>query len=139
MMEFTTPPSYATTVVNVGGVTSSSDILFAGASNTATHTEIKGDEEVDWPEPAACKYIWRGKTADGKDAEAELDGPIGTRLARVDVMGELPGFVKQLASAAAGTRPYIYQYAPKMKLRVKIGDEIKEEEGRAFIEAVFIS
>jgi hypothetical protein len=139
MMEFTTPPSYATTVVNVGGVTSTSDIIFAGASNTATHTEIKGDDEVNWPEPSACKYVWRGKTGDGKEAEAELDGPIGPRLARVDVMGELPGFVKQLASAAAGTRPYIYQYAPKMKLKLTVGDNTEEIEGRAFIEAVFIS
>jgi hypothetical protein len=109
MMEFTTPPSYDSTVVNVGGIASGNDIIFAGADSTAEHSEIKGDDEVNWPEPAATRYIWRGKTADGKDAIATLEGPLGERLDRVDVMGELPGFVKQLASAAVGTRPFIYQ------------------------------
>jgi Svf1-like C-terminal lipocalin-like domain len=109
MMEFTTPPSYASTVVNVGGIASGNDIIFAGTDTTAEHSEVKGDDEVDWPEPSAVKYVWRGKTTDGKDAVATLEGPLGKRLDRVDVMGELPGFVKQLASAAVGTRPYIYQ------------------------------
>jgi len=139
MMEFTTPPSYASTTVNVGTVTDTAGILLAGANNSATHTEIKGDEEVNWPEPSACKYVWRGKTAQGDAVEAEIDGPIGPRLDRVDVMGELPGFVKQLASAAAGTRPYIYQYAPRVTLKIKQGDKVEEVEGVAFIEATFIS
>jgi hypothetical protein len=139
MMEFTTPPSYDNTVVNVGGITSDSEILFAGGESTCTHTEIKGDEEVNWPEPAAAKYVWHGKTADGKDAKAELDAPLGPRISRVDIMGAIPQFVKNLASAAAGTRPYIYVFAPKLKIKVTIGDEVKEEEGIAFIEATFVS
>jgi len=139
MMEFTTPPSYASTVVNVGGIVDSSDILVAGTTNTATHTTIKGDPEVNWPEPSAARYVWKGRTKDGKEVEGEIEGELGTRLDRVDVMGELPGFIKSLASTASGTRPYIYQYAPKMKLKVKTGDEVVEEEGLAFIEATFIS
>lgn len=31
------------------------------------------------------------------------------------------------------------QYAPKMTIKVNIGGEIKEEEGRLFSEATFIS
>jgi hypothetical protein len=139
MMEFTTPPAYANTVVNVSGVTSDSEIIFGGGEGTATHTVIKGDTEVDWPEPSAAKYTWKGKTADGKECTAELEGSLGDRVTRIDVMGEIPAFVKQLASAAAGTRPYIYVFAPKLTLKVKVGDEIKEEEGVAFIEATFIS
>jgi Svf1-like C-terminal lipocalin-like domain len=119
-MEFTTPPSYATTVVDVGSITnaSSGEILFAGADCTAEHTEVKGDAEVDWPEPAATKYVWRGKTPDGKDAVATLEGPLGDRLDRVDIMGELPGFIKQLASTASGTRPYIYQASQMLRMLV---------------------
>jgi hypothetical protein len=109
MMEFTTPPSYATTKVNVGAIASADEILFAGADNVAEHTESRQDDEVDWPEPTVVRYFWRGTSSDGKPAEAELAGPLGDRLDRVDIMGELPGFIKQLASAAAGTRPYIYQ------------------------------
>jgi Svf1-like C-terminal lipocalin-like domain len=144
MMEFTTPPSYANTVVNVGAITTvsgtSAEILMAGATNTATHTATTLDEDVDWPEPTAVKYEWNGKTADGKAVTAVLEGELGVRLDRVDVMGELPGFVKALASQASGTRPYIYQYAAKLPLVVKVeGEEERKEEGLLFAEATFIS
>jgi hypothetical protein len=139
MMEFTTPPSYGSTVVNVSGIATPTAILTASGDGTATHTVIKGDEEVNWPEPGSVKYEFRGKTVDGKDVVGVLEGPLGDRLKRVDVLGEVPAFIKSLASAAVGTRPYIYQYATKMKIKVKTGDEEKEEEGLLFAEASFIS
>jgi hypothetical protein len=144
MMEYTTPPSYANTLVNVGAITSATPspatILIAGANNTATHVETETDKDVDWPEPTKVKYVWNGTTAEGKAVTATLEGDLGARLDRVDVMGELPGFVKSIASQASGTRPYIYQYAAKMPLVVKVeGEEEKTEEGLVFAEATFIS
>ncbi|KAF2672467.1 survival factor 1 [Microthyrium microscopicum] len=139
LMQFTTPPAYASTVVNVGGIVKDDKLLFASADSTAEHTKIKGDAEVNWPEPGEVKYTWKGVTDDGKEASAEIEGPLNDRLDRVDVMGELPGFIKSLATAAAGTRPYIYQYGAKMKLKLKIGEEEIEEEGQVFAEATFIS
>lgn len=141
MMEFTTPPSYGESVVNVGGIAIDGEILFAGASpNTkAEHTEIKGDPDNSWPEPGTVAFTWNGKTKDGKDAHAELRGVLEKRTDRVDVMGELPKFVKQIVAGAAGTKPYIYQWDQKMILKVTIDGETKEEEGRLFMEATFIS
>ena len=108
-MEYTTPPSYGSTVVNVGGITKDGEIICAGSSNSAMHTEVKGDPENDWPEPSAVKFNWTGKTKDGKDVTAEVSGSLGERLDRVDIMAEVPGFVKNIIAAAAGTKPYIYQ------------------------------
>jgi len=156
MMEYTTPPSYGSTVVNVGGVVTDDKILFAGASNSAEHTTVKGDPENDWPEPSAASYQWRGKTADGKDAEATLGGELGPRLDRVDIMAEVPKFVKQIVAGAAGTKPYIYQvcirtplsiqsyanrrqFNPRLTLHLRIGEEETQEEGLVFTEATFIS
>lgn len=104
-MEYTTPPSYGSTVVNVGGIVVDGRIICAGASNSAAHSEIKGDPENDWPEPGAVDFTW----TNGKDVEAELKGSLGERLDRVDVMAEVPKFVKQIVAGAAGTKPYIYQ------------------------------
>ena len=139
-MEYTTPPSYGETVVGVGCVAKEGRILFAGASpdTKAEHTEVKGDPDNDWPEPGAVKFTWAGKSSDGKEAKATLEGPI-KRTDRVDVMGEVPKFVKQIVAGAAGTKPYIYQYVPKLKLKVDIGGEVIEEEGQLFMEATFIS
>lgn len=141
MMEFTTPPSYGETKVNVGGVVKDGEIIFAGASPAikAEHTQIKGDKDNDWPEPGAAAFTWDGKTKDGQVAHAEVAGDIKERVDRVDVMGELPKFVKQIVAGAAGTKPYIYQYTPKMPLKLKIGDKEIQEDGQLFMEATFIS
>ena len=109
MMEYTTPPSYGSTVVNVGGIVQDGDIICAGSSNSATHVEIRDDPENEWPEPAAVKFEWSGTTKDGKAVTAELAGSLGERLDKVDVMAEVPGFVKAFVGSVAGTKPYIYQ------------------------------
>lgn len=109
MMQFTTPPSYGSTVVNVGGIAKDGELLLAGSPHSAEHTKIKGDPENDWPEPETIKFEWSGKTKDGKDITAVLDANLEERLDRVDVMAEVPGFVKNIVAAAAGTKPYIYQ------------------------------
>jgi hypothetical protein len=139
MMEFTTPPSYGSTVVNVGGLAMDGKLVFASAAGSATHTQVIGDPENDWPEPGAASYKWVGVTEDGNAANVEVSGSLGSRLDRVDVMAEVPKFVKQIVATAAGTKPYIYQYGPPMKVKVTIGDEIKEDEGILFTEATFIS
>jgi len=109
MMEYTTPPSYGSTVVNVGGIATDGKIICAGSSNSAKHSEIKGDPENSWPEPGAVAFSWNGTDANGQAVEALVEGSLGTRLDRVDVMAEVPKFVKQIVAGAAGTKPYIYQ------------------------------
>ncbi|KND88789.1 Survival factor 1 [Tolypocladium ophioglossoides CBS 100239] len=139
LMEFTTPPSYGSTVVNVGGILKDGQIISAGCSNHVTHTTVKDDPENEWPEPTAVKFVWAGKDKDGKSVDAVIEGSLGDRVDKVDVMAEVPGFVKTIVASAVGTKPYIYQYAPKVTLKLKIGDEEISEEGQLFTEATFIS
>lgn len=84
-------------------------ILYAGAKNSATHTEIKGDKEMDWPEPGAISFKWNENSSGTGQTSAEISTALTTRTDRVDVMAEVPGFVKTIIANAAGTRPYIYQ------------------------------
>lgn len=139
MMDFTTPASYGKTVVNVGGLATDGALVYAGVNNTAEHVESAEDPEARWPEPTATTYWWKGTSTDGKPLEVHLMGSLGKRRDRIDVMAEVPGFIKKIAESAAGTRPYIYQYTPTLKIKVKIGEEEKEEEGVLFTEATFIS
>lgn len=104
MMEFTTPPSYGATVVTVGGIATDGKLLYAGSRCTAKHTEVKADAENEWPEPSATSYHW-----EGQDFSADLGGSLEKRIDRIDVMAEVPGFVKAIVASAAGTKPYIYQ------------------------------
>jgi len=108
MMEFTTPPSYGNTTVNVGSISRDGEIVSANASGTFVHTKSVIDPKTAWPEPTAVKVTWTGKTKDGKDVEAVVEGDLGPRSDRVDIMHEVPGFLKQLVASAVGTKPYIY-------------------------------
>ena len=137
-MEFTTPTSYGSTVVRVGAVATDGKLLFAGTSGDVKHTETKQDTDNDWLEPTAIDYHWEGKTEDGKDAVANISTKV-ERWDRVDVMAEVPGFVKSIVATAAGTKPYIYQLASKPSLEVKVGDEVKKLDGTLFAEASFVS
>ncbi|MCJ1408215.1 putative cell survival pathways protein [Ptychographa xylographoides] len=141
MMEYTTPPSYGSSVVNVGGLAQDGKIICAGSSNLASHLEIKTDVDNEWPEPASVNFQWSGMTSDGKPVTAELAGSLGTRLDKVDVMAEVPGFVKAIIGGVVGTKPYIYQYSPQPRLKLAISIDGTEtvEEGTLFSEAVFIS
>jgi hypothetical protein len=138
-MEFTTPASYANTVVRVAGIATDGKLLFANTEGDVKHTETKQDAATGWSEPTSASYHWAGKSEDGKEVTADISGPLGAHIDRVDVMAEVPGFVKAIVASAAGTKPYIYQYAPKMTIKIKAGDEVKEEEGTLFTEATFIS
>ena len=110
MMEYTTPPSYGSTIVNVGGIATDGEILCAGSSgNSAQHIKVKSDHENDWPEPEAVQYVWGGVTKDKKPVSATLAGNLGKRLDKVDVMAKIPGFIKTIVGGVVGTKPYIYQ------------------------------
>ncbi|KXX82072.1 Survival factor 1 [Madurella mycetomatis] len=142
LMQFTTPPSYGSTVVNVGGIVKDGEIITAGCKNAVTHVQAKSDSENDWPEPITIKFSWAGTTKDGKPVEAVIEGDLEERLDRIDVMAEVPGFVKKIVAGAAGTKPYIYQYSPqktKLSLKLRVGGDEVVEEGFVFSEATFIS
>ena len=108
-MEYTTPPSYGSTVVNVGGIARDKEIICAGSANSAEHTKVTDDPDNDWPEPDSVRFSWSGTTKDGESVFAVLEGSLGTRLDKVDVMAKVPGFVKTIVGGVAGTKPYIYQ------------------------------
>ena len=89
-MEFTTPASYASTVVRVAGIATDGKLLFANTDGNVKHIETKKDSDNDWPEPTSASYHWVGKTEDGKDVTADLSGALGAKLDRIDVMAEVP-------------------------------------------------
>ena len=110
MMEYTTPPSYGSTIVNVGGIATDGEILCAGSQgNSVEHTKINSDRDNEWPEPETVKYVWGGVTKDKKPVSATLAGGLGKRLDKVDVMAKIPGFIKTIVGGVVGTKPYIYQ------------------------------
>lgn len=139
-MEFTTPKSYANTKVNIGIVANNDKILFATINNSVIHLDSKIDE-IGWNVPQSIKfnYLKDKKSVELDDKNdiilASVYGKLSHLVERVDVMAEIPQFVKNIVSNISGAKPYIYQYCNQFE--IEINDE--KEQGIAFSEATFIS
>lgn len=108
-MEFTTPPSYDSVRVSVGCIATDGKIFIANANSSATHTRTEKDAHSNLDEPKEVTYAWNGKSADGKVVTAEITGSVGERLDRIDIMAEIPKFLKGIVAGAIGAQPFIYQ------------------------------
>ena len=84
----------------------------------AVHHDKNSDDFTGYDVPSTISYHWAGPSvapgAEGK-LSADLSVPVGKPgqeiglIEKVDVMAEIPGFVKAVVSYVAGTKPYIYQ------------------------------
>ena len=117
-MEYITPPSYGSTVISSGSLAMDGKVVIAGPTVAASHTETEEDADNGWRRPTAAAFSLKGKTEDGKAVTVEIGGNLGVLLDKVDVMAEVPGFVKQIVAGAVGTKPYIYQVFDKAFLIV---------------------
>ncbi|PSK35385.1 hypothetical protein C7M61_004631 [Candidozyma pseudohaemuli] len=132
-MEFTTPRSYATTKVNIAILAKDDKVVLTSIDNEVTHEDAEIDE-VGWNVPKGITFNF---SKDGADSEtvAVVSGKLNQLVERVDVMAEIPQFVKNIVSGVSGAKPYIYQFCNP--LSIKYGSET--EEGIGFNEATFIS
>ncbi|KAK6204886.1 oxidative stress survival, Svf1-like protein [Scheffersomyces amazonensis] len=146
-MEFTTPPSYANTKVNIGIISSKDKILFATVGNHVIHKDSEVDE-IGWSVPKSIEFNYVESNEEDEDEDedivASVKGNLSTLVERVDVMAEIPQFVKNIVSGVAGTKPYIYQYCNEFDITVKeskihsIENDVTES-GIGFTEVTFIS
>lgn len=132
-MEFTTPVSYATTKVNIAMLAKDDKIVLTSIDNEVTHEDAEVDS-VGWKVPKAITFNF-SKEGAGLETVAVVKGKMTKLVERVDVMAEIPQFVKNIVSGVSGAKPYIYQFCNT--LNITYGEE--SEEGIGFNEATFIS
>ncbi|SCW01231.1 LAFE_0D07998g1_1 [Lachancea fermentati] len=143
LMQFTTPKSYANTEISVGIICKGDEIVAVTTDNVVEHLNPEIDS-VGWPIPKEIEIRFTGIPADVKDEDVEsaptvtavVKGPLKQLVERVDVMSEIPNFVKNIVSGVAGTKPYIYQYANDFTLKVNDEDVVS---GLGWCEVTFIS
>ena len=126
VMEFTTPKSYAKTRVNIGILVKGDKIISTSIDNDVVHENPKINDI--WPVPQKITF------QDPKNGW-KLTGNLDHLVERVDVMAEIPQFVKNLVSNISGAKPYIYQYMEDFELEY----EGEKEKGPGYCEVTFIS
>lgn len=98
-------PSYGSCTVSLGAVTQNDKLLYTSSTVNVKHIEPAVDE-VGWPVPHTIEFDINGPAIDATDEQvlaakdfykSVLTGTLKDNLlVRVDVMAELPGFVKRL-------------------------------------------
>lgn len=139
IMEFTTPPAYNRTKVSTAIVTDKNGkVIVATMDNETKHLDCKVDETSGWEVPTKISYTMHDPETGLK---VEVFGDLKTLCERVDVMAEIPQFVKNIVSGVAGTKPYIYQFSNEMSLTITKADgsEPETETGYGYNETTFIT
>ena len=72
----------------------------------------------------AITFNFDGLSDDNKKVVGKVHGDLITLVERVDVMAEIPQFIKNIATGVSGTKPYIYQFCNDME--IEIDDGVKE-------------
>lgn len=117
-----------------------------------SHLDRVLDEFTGYKVPQAIEYHWDGLTiAEKKPITGSLSLQLGAPsvirglVDKVDVMEEIPYFVKKLVNYVAGTKPYIYQTLNPAELTLKLPASDSGEEqtvtakGTLFEEHTFIN
>ncbi|CAN6666210.1 ceramide-binding protein Svf1p [Trichomonascus vanleenenianus] len=142
VMEFTTPPSYGSQTVSIGAITKDDELIATSVAVKVEHQDSEVDE-VGWSAPKKIKFEVAGpkveSETDAAEVSAVVEGSLDRLVDRVDVMAEIPSFVKKVVAGVSGAKPYIYQYSNPMTMTLEIDGEKFTEEGHAFSEATFIS
>jgi hypothetical protein len=138
MMEFTTTPAYGSQTINVGSVVVGDKLVAitvggngVEGGSTAEHVDTVIDVETDYPAPGKVNYAWDGTTLSPTGTVVEGaprtsaalsvdlltssgDEAYATRglVEKVDVLAQVPYFVRKFVNYAAGTKPYIYTVRP---------------------------
>ena len=67
------------------------------------------DPENGYSVPEHFDYRWKGIDMDGKDFEAAVSGTPTERMARIDLLENLPVVLRKIVESISPARPYIYQ------------------------------
>lgn len=121
MMEFTTTAQHKHRKVNVGSVVVNGELVAItiggsdvpqGSGNEAAHQELALDKDTGYNAPNKISFEWTGPAIADRSktvkANVTLDASQGL-AEKVDVLAEIPYFIKKVVNVVSGAKPYVYQ------------------------------
>lgn len=155
LMQFETPKSYGNSIVSQAIVTIDDDnetkIIACPCENDLKLLGQYKDEETGWSYAKSIEYTFNGYeikdnsvdneqiTEDSKAITFELKGELSELIERMDVMNEIPQFVKNIVSGVTATKPFIYQYFSKDLTLSRSDVPESAFKGSAWVEVTYIT
>lgn len=79
------------------------------AGNEIIYSKTKTDRDTGYCVPEHFDYRWKGVGLDGTPFEATVSGTPTSRMARIDLLENLPIVLRKIVESFTSARPYIYQ------------------------------
>lgn len=120
MMEFTTTAQHKHAKVNAGSIVVNGELVAVTMGgppqvtdgNKAEHQDLALDKDTGYNAPKTVSFEWSGPAiADPSKtvkANIKLDATQGL-AEKVDVLAEIPYFIKKVVNVVSGAKPYVYQ------------------------------
>ncbi|KAJ3075139.1 putative cell survival pathways protein [Podochytrium sp. JEL0797] len=108
--------------------------------NRALHVQTATDPMSKYDIPTQILAVWKGKTLDdGVDVKIEISTMLDNNLERIDVLAELPFFLRKLIQKFV-TAPFVFSwYERNAVAKMTVGDQVSEIEGNVLVECSFLS
>jgi hypothetical protein len=81
-----------------------------GAGSGVSYGSAKTDRETGYDVPEHFDYTWRGVDYEGKPFLASCSGSPTARMARIDLLENVPSVLRKVIESLTSARPYIYQH-----------------------------
>ena len=136
MIQMQSSPAYNGEVINYGYYFDGKKLrAVTSKDNEIIYSKIKCDRETGYCVPEHFDYRWNGVDMEGKLFKAVVSGTPSSRIARIDLLENLPMFLRKIVESLCPARPYIYQ-----TLNQSVKAEINGEslEGTLFQEFSFL-
>jgi hypothetical protein len=136
IIQMQSSPAYSEEVVNYGFYFDGKKLqAVTSRQNDIIYSKTIVDPENGYCVPEHFDYRWKGVDMDGKDFEATVSGTPTARMARIDILENLPVVVRKIVESFSQARPYIYQNFNQEVLAVINGEKVV---GNLFQEFTFL-
>lgn len=142
LYEFEMPGGYEykLDIVSQGFLVRNGKTIAVTTDNRSIQLKKEYDAFSGYQIPNEFSIRWSGKTTDGSDKDVNIELALvpSNQIDKIDVLSELPWVLRTIIQTFI-TAPFLYSWYEKPKLKVSVGDDSFEMDGRMFLELSFLT
>jgi hypothetical protein len=133
MIQVSTPATYGSTIVNLGGVYGDGRLLALCREGKITSSSPNLEPHSGYYIPRHVRFEWRGVTIDNDPFYANCSVTPGILCERINLLDQLPFVMRKIVETFV-TKPYVYQWVDRAEFSVNFGGNEGSISGWLFTE-----